>query len=339
MGKARNYTQEEDNMILELHNKGLSYRDIGKIMNIPPTSLAYHAHKLGIEKPLKKEFTIEDEKRICELYDKKQNLKEVGRIIGCAPISVKRVLDRNNKTHIVNNIEALRKYHANEHYFDEIDTEDKAYFLGLLLTDGCLTRPYYSNNHRQNSIILSLQDTDKAILEKFREYTDNTRPLRFTDQKHKKSTYHNGYEFRIISEHMHRRLCEIGITPEKSLKTFYPTCIPLELDRAFIRGMIDGDGCICKKKTFKVSLVGTETLLKTVKEKIYEHTEINCNIENCNKNQNPITKELTIKGKLKCKFFLDWLYDGATLFLDRKYNIYKDKYCDNFTYYGSPLSA
>lgn len=136
---------------------------------------------------------------------------------------------------------------------------------------------------------------------------------------------------------MHTRLCEIGITPNKSLKTFYPKCIPNNLHKPFIRGMIDGDGCIHNGEKYVVSLVGTETLLNTTKETIYKYTGINAYIENVHRNQNPITKNLTIKGKLKCKHFLDWLYEDATLYIDRKYQIYKTRYCDNFTYYGSPL--
>ena len=335
----RNYTQEQNEQLIELHNQGLSYKDIGKIMNIPPTSLTYHAHKLGIEKPNKKEFTKEEELLICDLYDKHKNLREVGKIMGCAPISVKRVLDRNNKDHMVNNIDALRKYTADEYYFDNIDSEDKAYFLGLLLTDGCVSKPYGSCGKRYNQIKISLQDTDKEILEKFREYTNNTRPLRFINLKQIKEHYHNCYEFMIISEHMHTRLCEIGITPNKSLKTFYPECIPENLNKSFIRGMIDGDGSINNGKNYCVDLVGTGTLLKTIKEVIYEHTGISAYINNAHHNQNPITKVLQIKGKLKCKYFLDWLYKDATVYMDRKYQIYKNKYCDNFTYYGSPLTA
>lgn len=339
MSMNRNYTQEQDKQLIELHNQGLSYKDIGKIMNIPSTSLTYHAHKLGIEKPKKKEFTKEEELLICDLYDKHKNLKEVGRIINCAPISVRRVLDRNGKDHIVNNIDALRKYTVDDCYFDKIDSEDKAYFLGLLLTDGCLSRPYYKNNNKKyNQIKLCLQDTDKEILEKFRDCTNNTRPLRFIDLKHIKESYHNSYEFMIISEHMHNRLCEIGITPNKSLTTCYPDCIPEEFDRPFIRGLIDGDGCIYKKKTFRVSLMGTENLLKTVRNKILYYTDVPSVIETPNGKYNSATKDLRINGKLNTKFFLDWLYDNSTIYIKRKYEIYKDKYCDNFTYYGSPLS-
>lgn len=51
----------------------------------------------------------------------------------------------------------LRKYSLNESYFEKIDSEEKAYFLGFLFSDGSVSK--YSLN-------LSLAEVDKEILEK-----------------------------------------------------------------------------------------------------------------------------------------------------------------------------
>lgn len=54
----------------------------------------------------------------------------------------------------------LRKYKLNENYFDKIDIEEKAYFLGLLYADG------YIFTLRSNKYVrLQLQKIDKHILE------------------------------------------------------------------------------------------------------------------------------------------------------------------------------
>lgn len=332
MGVKRNYTQEENELILYYREQGLSYKKIGDIMNIPQTSITTQAHRLGIKKPTKKEFTQLEEEQICSLYVHYKNLKKVGRIMNCAPISVKRVLDRNNIPHIVDNREALRRYNVNEQYFDNIDSEEKAYYLGLLITDGYLVENGYM-------VGLTLQDADKHILEKFRECTQNEKPLRFIDMKKKKETYHNQYQFSINSKYMFDKLCDIGVTPKKSLKTYYPTCIPLEFDKAFIRGVLDGDGCICKtNKIFEINILGNLELLKPIQEKILYYTGIEFKIQH-SKNTNHLLYKIKLCGKLNCKFFLDWLYNDANIYLNRKYEIYKIKYCDNFTYYGSSLSA
>ena len=58
--------------------------------------------------------------------------------------------------------ELQRKYNIDETFFDVIDTEEKAYFLGLLYADGC-------NATNRNAVILSLKEDDKEILEKIKQ--------------------------------------------------------------------------------------------------------------------------------------------------------------------------
>lgn len=53
-----------------------------------------------------------------------------------------------------------RKYSLNEEYFDVIDNQNKAYYLGLLYADGC-------NNVQRYAIHLDLQIDDREIIEKF----------------------------------------------------------------------------------------------------------------------------------------------------------------------------
>ena len=78
----------------------------------------------------------------------------IGKIHGTVGMSVWNVLKRHgvkvNKTN--------RKYTLDESYFDQIDTEEKAYFLGLLYADGC-------NYEKKNTISIGLQDKDILILE------------------------------------------------------------------------------------------------------------------------------------------------------------------------------
>ena len=54
----------------------------------------------------------------------------------------------------------------NEHIFDTIDTEEKAYWLGFMYADGCI----YS---KENRIELSLQDLDVNHLYKFAKFLDS----------------------------------------------------------------------------------------------------------------------------------------------------------------------
>ena len=53
-----------------------------------------------------------------------------------------------------------RKYEFDFNYFENIDTEEKAYWLGFLYADGCVT---------PNTVRVELQASDKKHIEKFRE--------------------------------------------------------------------------------------------------------------------------------------------------------------------------
>ena len=50
-----------------------------------------------------------------------------------------------------------------EHYFDAIDTPQKAYWLGLLMTDGCV----YAKKEKSLRLCLTLKTEDKYLIEQF----------------------------------------------------------------------------------------------------------------------------------------------------------------------------
>ena len=58
-----------------------------------------------------------------------------------------------------------------ENFFDVIDSEEKAYFLGLIFADGSL-------NDKLRTLQLSLVDSDSEVLEKFIKLIYHDRELR-----------------------------------------------------------------------------------------------------------------------------------------------------------------
>ena len=52
-----------------------------------------------------------------------------------------------------------RKYNVNDNFFDNIDTEEKAYVLGFLFADGCIYK-------KRSQVYIKLNRKDKCILEK-----------------------------------------------------------------------------------------------------------------------------------------------------------------------------
>jgi len=148
-----------------------------------------------------------------------------------------------------------RIHKFNEQFFEVIDTEAKAYWLGMLTADGWIEADNYCTG-------LSLKDSDKEHVEKF-----------MLDVGHggvpvKKIKRENGREFiswtaQLYSKTMYESLLKYGIIPSKSLVAIPADhLIPNELRRHYWRGLTDGDGTITKhgKTGWTVSLCGTEPI-------------------------------------------------------------------------------
>lgn len=209
-----------------------------------------------------------------------------------------------------------RKYTINENYFDNIDTPNKAYILGLLWSDGCNYPP-------QHRVKLELQEKDKSILDKINIEIGSNKPLTFNNLNDKNPNWQNTYRLDITNKHISDRLVELGMIQNKSLTIQFPEWLDAPLYAPFLRGVCDGDGHIEWSKTKFISIAGTRQFCEYVKGFCKEHLDINCSIYNtANKASN--TKVLHICNKVQIKRFLDFIYQDADLYIERKYNIYQN---------------
>lgn len=134
----------------------------------------------------------------------------------------------------------MSKYTYNEDYFKKIDTAEKAYWLGFLYADGCITRFYRGEKLKSMSLELSLKDEDCEHLIKFNNALKSNVPIqhRIIAGKYKAD------RIVINSTKMCRDLIKLGCTPTKSLTLEFPNndIVPSEFINDFIRGYFDGDG-------------------------------------------------------------------------------------------------
>ncbi len=219
----------------------------------------------------------------------------------------------------------LRKNkNINESYFDNIDCERKAYFLGFLYADGC--------NHRNKKpkIDIALQEKDKLILEEMSidiyGVNDN-----FLFRKKRKESHKNQYVLTIHSKKISDKLFELGCGPKKSLTLKFPEwLIDPELQKHFIRGYFDGDGCITFSKrkdrindyTYKFSIVSTRDFCNTVSNIIDSFNIKSTYVKKHLNVNNNITTILNISGNRQIEKLMDWLYKDSTIYLQRKYDKY-----------------
>jgi intein/homing endonuclease len=126
---------------------------------------------------------------------------------------------------------------------------------------------------------------------------------------------------------MSQVLDSYGMCRAKSLILKFPECVPPELYSHCLRGYFDGDGCIPHSSTdYTTNIVGTKELLERVRE-IITPLGIKTSIKEAHPGRNKNTYVLYTTSKSGSKKFLDYMYDDATLYLYRKYDLYKSKYC------------
>lgn len=227
---------------------------------------------------------------------------------------IDRILRINNVT-LRDRSHMSRQYTLNEHYFDIIDTPNKAYILGLLYADGC-------NIRNTNTIKLELQERDKNILDKINAELDSNRPLKLTLLHEKNLNWQNSYKLSITNKHMSETLDNHGLVANKSLVLQFPTWLNKNLMPHFIRGYVDGDGYLGLEQNNKlISIASSKSFCIDLQSYLLSHYQIKSVMYNKESLHEQI-QVLHIMGKDNITKFLNIIYENAELYIERKYDSY-----------------
>lgn len=204
------------------------------------------------------------------------------------------------------------EYH-NKQYFENINCEEKSYWLGMIMSDGYLIE-------RDSAIGLQLHIKDIDVLERFSATFDV--PLKI----------YSGDRGRCIiySKTIFNTLTKMGIHPKKSLKDVVDIFnhIPQPLISHFVRGWFDGDGSVglYKNKEHKLgnkayvyddyqfSITGTYNAMTRLSDIIKNNSKIQS-----------VAKIYKCKSVFAVRFggpqvakIGEWLYKNASIFMMRK---------------------
>lgn len=250
-------------------------------------------------------------KNIVEEYLSGEKSKTIALKYGVTPVTIIRKLNKNNVT-IRNNDEEQRIYKIKESYFDTIDNEQKAYFLGLLFADGCNTG---------TNITLSLSGDDYYLLDFFQNELYVDKHPRIHESVFKNKNFKTAYKMTICNTHIRKTLNEYGIIKRKSLLLKYPKDIfDLNQFPHFIRGYFDGDGSVWIRRHNQVcySILSTkEFLIDIAKELI----KFNINIENKIYKKGSVF-QLTDTKQETVRQFYNFIYKDANIFMKRKKKLF-----------------
>lgn len=219
------------------------------------------------------------------------------------------------------------KYTYNHSYFKIIDTPEKAYWLGFIAADGCV-----SVNERTNSgeLCIKLKGSDGPHLQKFNKSINGNIDVSYGTQICNMNNKQYCFsQIRLYSIEMVQDLISHGIIPNKTHHLLFPD-IKTEYISHFIRGYFDGDGCITQsnhkngKSYIKCDFTGIDNSFFTkLRSILYEN-----NIKSyfCF-SENKATR-LVIGGLKNVDIFLKYIYKDATIYLDRKYERKNELYRD-----------
>ena len=215
-------------------------------------------------------------------------------------------------------------YTCDYHYFDEIDTEEKAYWLGFLTADGWINK-----NDKNNAGVtgIELQYSDINHLKKFNKsiggnykITDRWKscPISTKDKEKK----HHLCCVRIFSLTMYNSLVNKGFTKDKSFDYHVPG-LRDDLIKHYVRGYFDGDGCLCfTNQSFHINFITASKMLNDDISKILKLENFHFTESNYLNDYNTTMYKIDIHRQQDKINFLDWIYQDANIYLDRKYKKY-----------------
>lgn len=214
--------------------------------------------------------------------------------------------------------------------FDKIDSEEKAYWLGFIYADGNISdanKIYEKNKKRVYRIEISLKESDREHLEKLKVFLKYEGKIRIEKTNFPRS---NRCRLYFNCKDIWFKLNSYGCTPKKSLTLTFPNISIFEdmsLIRHFIRGYIDGDGCISyiskiykDKQRMSLSINGTASFLNSLQDNLILERK---NKIHKDKRNNVYT--LTFND-WRGYYICNYIYQNATIFLNRKYEKYLE-YC------------
>lgn len=209
------------------------------------------------------------------------------------------------------------KYFYNENFFENIDSEEKAYWLGFIYADGYIQ---IDKEKRIKKLGMELQIGDIEHLKKFNKSIEGNVDVKIRERYDYR--YDKSYSQCVITLYKGKIVDDLinhGISTNKSRIITFPK-IDKEMIIPFIRGFFDGDGCLilnkdrtCHRFDFTCASIDFVNSLRSI---LYEEYNISSYIT---KETNKEVYRLNIRGLTNGYLFGKLLYQDANIYLDRKY--------------------
>lgn len=310
-----NLSSEQVKEILKEYYTGKKPSKIEQDYNLKDGTISYFRKKMNLPKYIPDNLTEENISKAVNDHVNGMLLKDVCKKYNISSPTIYRYMKKHNIEYKNNH---GRKNFFNEDYFNVIDTEHKAYWLGFIYADGSVGNTG-SGNTKTNRLQINISNKDIDLLKSFCEDLDyNISKIRTYEPK---GTFSSNLMsiIQINSIKLCSDLAKWGVHPNKTGKLNKLPNLPKELMPHFIRGFFDGDGwCTCTDNSNNIGFVGDYNFLKNINDYLYAHIKTSNRM--LKKEQRRINEIYYLKyfSKNDHKLLYNFLYSNSSICLERK---------------------
>lgn len=296
---------ENGSQIINLYNSGSSIQKIVKIYGIHKNLISNYLkeNNITVKNNIKIEF---DYDYAIKLFNDGYSLNKISQILN---------IRRSKIANVIKDADIKIPYHEkfkflNKDYFSTINSNEKAYFLGFIYADGHI-------NIKRNSLKIDLSSKDSHILQSFSDILYGNNYVKTYTRNDKNYAY-----LQVVSKQIVSDLKNSGLKQQKTCDLQFPN-IEEKYWSHFMRGLIDGDGCIYPQKPL-INLICTKDIARFVIDNIFSKFKFRSSEKICQLSDGVSEiSSIRLQGISQSKIFLDWLYQDSTIHLHRKYEKYQ----------------
>lgn len=212
---------------------------------------------------------------------------------------------------------AKRIYNINHNYFDTIDSEHKAYWLGWIYSDGSI---------HKSTVTIRILKSDIDILKNLLSDLDSNYPIKIIEKSKYNSNWSDLVRLTFTSQQIVSALKKLGCGENKCFNIRLPK-LDKKLMKHFVRGYFDGDGhvgySIDKHNKLRVRwrITSNHKMIKDIHKWLKRTLNINLCITQ-KKSDNTLTKNIESASFKNIYKICEFIYNQNTVCLFRKYNKY-----------------
>lgn len=351
------WTKEDDDKLKELFEQGLGYSKIAEILGKTTRACQGRAIRNGLKKkecnvwkdnPRADFWKDEEINKMKELIELGASRKEISSALGRSEGSI------NNKMcelrlflkskSLKGESDYRRVYSVDDSFFENIDSQKKAYWLGWMITDGYVISELHTKRGIINStkVGLKISVKDLDVIDEITQDTKSTFPIKHIIVRVNQKPYVNKItgESRIITGGAHccyevssakmvEDLLKYGVVQNKTYNVRYPDLLEERFAPGFIAGVISGDGSVSiknnhnKAELLRCNIAGNLDLLKPIKEILVKTIDYNSDkkIYKYRSTKNLYNLELNQTETIALYY---WLKDNGVSLMKRKDEIIKN---------------